>query len=116
MIKIEQCKCGYPNCSDYHLVGIGRFCQGSGFTKEDAQRIADLLNKSESGPDINPGEEDTEVESVPRGTPFVLEKKFASIKDLNDWLRCINVSIINIQRINENLSTHSHYLVFYNVS
>jgi hypothetical protein len=44
-IAIEQCCCGSSNCCDYWLVGIGKFMQGSGFTKEDAQRIADLLNQ-----------------------------------------------------------------------
>ena len=44
MITIEQCKCSYPKCSDYWLVGIGKFTQGSGFTMEEAQRIANLIN------------------------------------------------------------------------
>ena len=44
MITIEQCQCGYSNCRDYWLVGAGKFCQGSGFEKEESQRIADLLN------------------------------------------------------------------------
>lgn len=44
MITIKQCPCPYTNCRDYHLVGIGKFVQGSGFTKEEAQHIADLLN------------------------------------------------------------------------
>lgn len=42
MVTIEKCPCG--RCSDYHLVGIGKFVQGSGFKKEEAQHIADLLN------------------------------------------------------------------------
>lgn len=50
MITIEQCCCGFKGrdgtgCKTYWLVGIGHFCQGSGFTKEEAQRIADALNK-----------------------------------------------------------------------
>lgn len=44
MITIEQCPCPFDGCPDYHLVGIGKFVQGSGFTKEEAQQIADLLN------------------------------------------------------------------------
>ena len=42
-ITIERCNCN--KCSDYWLVGIGKFLQGSGFTKENAQLIANLLNK-----------------------------------------------------------------------
>jgi len=45
MITIERCKCGSNYCKDYWLVGIGKFVQGSGFTKEEAKKIADLLNK-----------------------------------------------------------------------
>jgi hypothetical protein len=44
MITIERCSCGHHGCKDYWLVGIGKFVQGSGFTKTEAQRIADLLN------------------------------------------------------------------------
>lgn len=47
MITIEHCQCGHPTCKDYWLSGIGKFVQGSGFDKEDAQRIADLLNGSD---------------------------------------------------------------------
>lgn len=47
-ITIEQCCCPYEHCSDYWLVGIGKFVQGSGFTQEEAQRIADLLNGDET--------------------------------------------------------------------
>lgn len=42
MITVKKCPCG--QCQDYHLVGIGKFCQGSGFTKAEAEEIADLLN------------------------------------------------------------------------
>jgi NTP pyrophosphatase (non-canonical NTP hydrolase) len=45
MITIEKCPCGYKGCSDYHLVGIGTFVQGSGFTKREAETIANLLNR-----------------------------------------------------------------------
>jgi hypothetical protein len=44
MIKVQQCCCGYKNCADYWLVGIGKFVQGSGFTKDEAKQIAALLN------------------------------------------------------------------------
>lgn len=49
MITIEQCKCGFKGrngqgCKDYWLVGVGKFCQGSGFTRDEAQNIANLLN------------------------------------------------------------------------
>lgn len=47
MIKIEKCKCNYETCQDYWLVGVGRFVQGSGFTKEQAVLIASLLNEEE---------------------------------------------------------------------
>ena len=38
----ERCRCG--QCDYYWLTGIGSFCQGSGFEKEEAEAIADLLN------------------------------------------------------------------------
>jgi hypothetical protein len=44
-ITIEQCCCGYPNCRNYWLVGVGKCVQGSGFTKKEAQNIADFLNQ-----------------------------------------------------------------------
>ena len=44
MITVEKCSCGWPTCKDYWLVGVGSFVQGSGFTKETAEHIADLLN------------------------------------------------------------------------
>lgn len=43
-ITIEPCPCGMRGCHDFHLVGIGNFCQGSGFTKDEATLIAKLLN------------------------------------------------------------------------
>lgn len=42
-IGVEPCPCG--QCSDFHLKGIGRFNQGSGFNKADADLIAALLNQ-----------------------------------------------------------------------
>lgn len=45
-ITIERCLCGYPSCKDYWLVGVGKFNQGSGFTKPVAELIATLLNDS----------------------------------------------------------------------
>jgi hypothetical protein len=44
MVTVEKCSCGHPSCRYYWLVGIGSFTQGSGFTHDDAQKIADLLN------------------------------------------------------------------------
>lgn len=41
-INIEKCPCG--KCNDYHLVGIGKFCQGSGFTLEEAMHIKNSIN------------------------------------------------------------------------
>lgn len=43
-IGIEKCCCGHAGCRDYWLTGIGKFNQGSGFTKEEAENIAALLN------------------------------------------------------------------------
>lgn len=45
-ITIKRCPCPYVNCGDYHLVGIGKFVQGSGFSKEEAEHIAKLLNEN----------------------------------------------------------------------
>lgn len=44
MITVEKCPCGHPGCRDYHLQGFGKFVQGSGFTRAEAERIAHLLN------------------------------------------------------------------------
>lgn len=49
-ITFERCGCGHPSCKDYWLVGIGKFVQGSGFTLEEAERIADLLNDEPEPP------------------------------------------------------------------
>jgi hypothetical protein len=43
-VKVEKCKCGMEGCRTYHLVNYGRFYQGSGFTKAEAENIAALLN------------------------------------------------------------------------
>lgn len=48
-ISFEQCPCGHTGCSDYHLVDIGHFCQGSGFSLEEAEQIRDLVNKHKTG-------------------------------------------------------------------
>jgi hypothetical protein len=54
MITVQRCPCGYKNCSTFHLVGIGNFTQGSGFTEEEARRIAALLNADEQIPQVDP--------------------------------------------------------------
>ena len=41
-IKIERCPCG--KCSDWHLIGIGKFCQRSGFKKDEAEFICKAVN------------------------------------------------------------------------
>lgn len=46
MIEIERCPCG--KCNDFHLVGIGKFCQGSGFDRKEAAWITALLNGFEA--------------------------------------------------------------------
>ena len=46
MITIEKCPCNNPRCQDYHLAGIGKFVQGSGFSYEEATFIAKSLNES----------------------------------------------------------------------
>jgi hypothetical protein len=50
-VRIKSCTCGQRGCSDYWLVGIGKFVQGSGFTYAEAQRIADLLNNGSTNAD-----------------------------------------------------------------
>lgn len=47
-IGIEKCKCGSPVCSTYWLTGVGVFVQGSGFTIEEAEKIAHALNKPDT--------------------------------------------------------------------
>ncbi len=42
-IGMEPCPCGHPACKDWHLTGIGKFVQSSGFTKEEAQTIVAAL-------------------------------------------------------------------------
>lgn len=45
-VGIERCPCGDSGCRDYHLTGIGKFCQGSGFTYEEAMDIRLALVKT----------------------------------------------------------------------
>jgi len=47
-IGIEPCSCGHRSCRDFWLVGIGKFVQGSGFTRAEAELIAKLLNEHRS--------------------------------------------------------------------
>lgn len=63
-ITIEPCCCGYPTCKDYWLVGVGKFVQGSGFDKEEAQHIADLLNDSDERLRTMQGRIEMRVESI----------------------------------------------------
>lgn len=44
MIAVERCPCGQNGCRDFHLAGIGKFVQGSGFTEADAIKLAKMLN------------------------------------------------------------------------
>ena len=44
MITVARCPCGQQGCRDFHLVGIGKFVQGSGFNEADAIRLSKLLN------------------------------------------------------------------------
>lgn len=44
MIEVVKCPCSLPYCSDYHLKGVGRFTQGSGFTLREAELIARVFN------------------------------------------------------------------------
>ena len=48
MITVQKCSCDHPNCQYYWLKGIGSFVQGSGFTKEEAEKIAKLLNQGQN--------------------------------------------------------------------
>lgn len=43
-VTIQQCQCGYAQCSTYWLNGIGHFVQSSGFGKEEAELIATAVN------------------------------------------------------------------------
>lgn len=47
MITIQKCQCGHASCKYYWLDGIGSFDQGSGFSKEEAEQIANLLNNNQ---------------------------------------------------------------------
>lgn len=42
-IGIQQCPCT-PTCRTYSLTGVGRFYQGSGFSRDEAEEIARRLN------------------------------------------------------------------------
>lgn len=44
MIDMERCPCGQKGCHDYHLTGIGKFVQGSGFTYKEAKALIDAYN------------------------------------------------------------------------
>lgn len=46
-VTIEPYSCGHTACKDYWLVGVGKFNQGSGFTKREATRIASLINNDD---------------------------------------------------------------------
>jgi hypothetical protein len=48
MVGKEPCPCG--RCHDWHLTGIGKFVQGSGFTEEEADRIIAALNAAANQP------------------------------------------------------------------
>lgn len=50
-VKHVPCPCGHPGCRDRHLVGIGKFVQGSGFDPEEAERVCIALNR-ELGPEM----------------------------------------------------------------
>lgn len=49
-ISMRQCPCG--ECKDFHLVGIGKFVQGSGFTRAEAARIIGALDRHEQVLDL----------------------------------------------------------------
>jgi len=44
---IEKCTCGDKACNTYWLTGIGSFCQGSGFKKDEAEQIVAALRQGE---------------------------------------------------------------------
>lgn len=44
LIELRGCLCGHQACTDVWLSGIGKFVQGSGFTRAEAEKIADTLN------------------------------------------------------------------------
>jgi hypothetical protein len=46
-ITVEKCSCGHRACRDYWLVGVGKFVEGSGFLKTEAELIANLLNQAQ---------------------------------------------------------------------
>lgn len=46
MIQMVKCPCSMASCQTWHLKGIGKFDQGSGFTFSEALKICELLNSS----------------------------------------------------------------------
>lgn len=44
LVAHDGCPCGHPSCKDRHLIGIGKFVQGSGFTPEEAQEVCWAIN------------------------------------------------------------------------
>ena len=44
VVGSEHCPCGDFACKDYHLTGIGKFVQGSGFTLDEARFIIRACN------------------------------------------------------------------------
>lgn len=46
-LSYKKCPCGDTYCKDFHLVGIGKFVQGSGFTEADAAKILHSLKMAE---------------------------------------------------------------------
>jgi hypothetical protein len=49
-VGMIQCSCGYKTCTDHWLTGVGKFVQGSGFTHDQGQRIAELINDDQDFP------------------------------------------------------------------
>lgn len=42
-ILIEKCPCGSKDCKDWHIVGFGKFVQGSGFSRWEAETLVEAL-------------------------------------------------------------------------
>ena len=51
-VEVQWCGdyCGSPHCRKYWLTRVGSFYQGSGFSKKEAERIAELINADEDFP------------------------------------------------------------------
>lgn len=110
MITIQRCTCGFKGqnggeCQTFWLVGIGVFVQGSGFTQEEAQRIADALNGNPIAdpPDADDHtvtfrellltQQDLQVEMgdpTGHGEPSIKENLFQAIVEVVEALREIN--------------------------